>query len=61
MLKQLKNGHRKNISSAIMTGRSKRGSQEKSTSRQKSKQKSKSKVIQNRLLKRMSFESPDRK
>ena len=61
MLKERHNNHRKNISSALATGRSKKGSQQKSTSRQKSKDKSKTKDIQNRLLRRSSFESPDRK
>lgn len=61
MLKERQNQHKKNISSALGTGRSKPTSQEKSTSRSKSKDHPRSKEIQNKILRRMSFQSPSRK
>ena len=61
MLKERKNQHRKNLSSALGTGRSKRSSQEKSTTRSKSKDHSRNKELQNRILKRMSFRSPNKR
>lgn len=61
LLRDRKIVHKKNTSSGLGTGRSKKTSQQKTNSREKSKDKSKDKARQTQILKRMSFQSPDRK
>lgn len=61
--REQKSQHRRNPSSNLLTGRSKRTTQDKSSSRDKtSKEKSRrSKDLQNKMMRRMSFQSPTRK